>query len=140
MEDVEKNKFFKRALKKASEVLKSNPRMRNVVSKASEKINDFNIDNVKSSGFVSRLNVFLRMVKAYAKGEYRDIEWKHLVLVVAALLYFITPLDFIPDFIPVTGFIDDFTVLVWVYNKIQNEIDKFQIWESNSATSVKEVE
>ena len=140
MEDVEKNKFFKRALKKASEVLQSNPRMRNLVNKASEKINDFKIDSIKTSGFVSRLNVFIRMVKAYAKGEYRDIEWKHIVLVVAALLYFITPLDFIPDFIPVTGFIDDFAVLVWVYNKVQNEIDRFQIWESNSATSVKEVE
>lgn len=140
MEDVEKNKFFKRAIKKASEILQSSPRLRNVVNKASDKINDFNVDNLKTSGFVSRLNVFIRMVKAYARGEYRDIEWKHIVLVVAALLYFITPLDFIPDFIPVTGFLDDFTVLVWVYNKIQHEIDRFQLWESNAATDVKEVD
>ena len=140
MEDVENNQFFKRAVKKASEVLKSSPRMRNLVNIASDKINDFNIDNVKMSGFIARLNVFIRMVKAYARGEYREIEWKHIVLVVAALLYFITPLDFIPDFIPVTGFVDDFAVLVWVYNKIQHEIDRFQLWESNTATDVKEAD
>ncbi|MEM6522250.1 MAG: YkvA family protein [Bacteroidota bacterium] len=140
MGEVEKNQFFKRAIKKASEILKSNPRLRSVVDKASHKINDFSADNIKTSGFVSRLNIFIRMVKAYAKGEYREIEWQNIVLVVAALLYFITPLDFIPDFIPVTGFVDDFTVLVWVYNKIQNEIDSFQTWESNEATDVKPVE
>ena len=121
-------------------MLRSKPRLRNVVNKATEKINDFRIDNIKTSGLVSRINVFIRMVKAYARGEYREIEWKHIVLEVAALLYFITPLDFIPDFIPVTGFIDDFTVLVWVYNKIQHEIDRFQLWESNTATDISEAE
>ncbi|MEM7108583.1 MAG: YkvA family protein [Bacteroidota bacterium] len=138
MDDVDRNQFFKRAVKKASEVLGSNPRLRDVVNKASDKVKDFKIDNLKTSGFVARLNIFIRMVKAYAKGEYRDIEWRYIVLVVAALLYFITPLDFIPDFIPVSGFIDDFTVLVWVYNKIQHEIDRFQVWESNEATDVTE--
>ncbi|MEM9859018.1 MAG: YkvA family protein [Bacteroidota bacterium] len=140
MEEVEKNRFFKRVLKKASEVLQSSPRMRNVVNKATEKVNDFNVDNLKTSGLVARLKVFIRMVKAYAKGDYRDIEWKHILLVMAALLYFITPLDLIPDFIPVSGFIDDFTVLVWVYNKVQHEIDRFQLWESSAATDVSKAE
>ncbi len=140
MDEVEKNRFFKRALKKASEVLQSSPRMRNVVNKATEKVNDFSVDNLKTSGLVARLKVFIRMVKAYAKGDYRDIEWKHILLVMAALLYFITPLDLIPDFIPVSGFIDDFTVLVWVYNKVQHEIDRFQLWESSAATDVSKAE
>ena len=140
MDEVEKNRFFKRALKKASEVLQSSPRMRNVVNKATEKVNDFSVDNLKISGLVARLKVFIRMVKAYAKGDYRDIEWKHILLVMAALLYFITPLDLIPDFIPVSGFIDDFTVLVWVYNKVQHEIDRFQLWESSAATDVSKAE
>ncbi len=69
------------------------------------------------------------MVKAYAKGEYREIQWQNMVLIVAAILYFITPIDLIPDFIPITGLVDDFTVMVWVYNKIQQEVDKFILWE-----------
>lgn len=129
MNEVERNKFFKRALDKANEILKSRPRLQNLMSKASHKINDLKVDNLKTSGLVERVRLFLRLVRAYAKGEYRDIPWQHVVLIVAALVYFVTPLDLIPDFIPVSGFIDDFTVLIWVYNKMQYEIDRFKIWE-----------
>ncbi len=139
MNDIERNQFFKRAMKKAGEILKSQPRLKNLIAKASDKARDFKIENIKTSGFVERINLFLRLVRAYAKGDYREIEWKHLVLVVAALIYFVTPLDLIPDFIPISGFIDDFTILVWVYNKIQFEIDKFKIWENGFSSDAKSV-
>ncbi|MCG8386905.1 MAG: DUF1232 domain-containing protein [Cytophagales bacterium] len=129
MDRVETNRFFKRAQAKAKEILKSSPRLKNLVDKANDKLSDLNMDTIKSSGFIYRVKIFIRMVKAYAKGEYREIQWQNMVLIVAAILYFITPIDLIPDFIPITGLVDDFTVMVWVYNKIQQEVDKFILWE-----------
>ena len=69
------------------------------------------------------------MVQAYRKGHYREIKIQNILLVVAALVYFVTPLDLVPDFIPITGLIDDFTVVLWVYNKLQEEIDNYLEWE-----------
>ena len=129
MDKVETNRFLERAQAKAKEILKSSPRLKNLVNKANEKLSDLNMDTIKSSGFIYRVKIFTRMVKAYAKGEYREIQWQNMVLIVAAILYFITPIDLIPDFIPITGLVDDFTVMVWVYNKIQEEVDKFILWE-----------
>jgi len=77
------------------------------------------------------------MIKSYRKGLYRDLEWQTLILLVAALVYFITPIDLIPDFIPITGFIDDITVVVWIYNKLQSEIDKYIAWETSTLPEVK---
>ncbi len=41
-------------------------------------------------------------------------------LVVGALLYFINPLDVIPDITPFLGFTDDLGVIYLIYNYLQN--------------------
>lgn len=75
-----------------------------------------------------------RLIKAYALGQYREIPWKTILLIVAAVIYFVNPLDLVPDLIPLTGLTDDFAVLLWVYNAVSNEIDKFLRWEKNRVT------
>lgn len=72
-----------------------------------------------------------RLIKAYALGEYRDISWRTILLVTAAIIYFINPVDLIPDLIPITGFTDDIGVLIWVYNSVNAELEKFIMWEQS---------
>ena len=44
-------------------------------------------------------------------------------LVVAALGYFILPIDLIPDFIPIVGYADDLTALYVALKKVVSYID-----------------
>src|SRR4029434_9149163 len=60
----------------------------------------------KLQGLFQSLMALFRLVKAYAVGEYRAVPWKSLIASVTALVYFIYPLDFIPDFL-LPGFLDD---------------------------------
>ncbi len=49
------------------------------------------------------------------------------------LLYFIMPLDLIPDYIPVIGLLDDFAVLSAIINSLQDELAdyrKFKFYDS----------
>lgn len=39
------------------------------------------------------------------------VAWQKKAVVVAALLYFILPLDAIPDLVPILGYLDDFGVV-----------------------------
>ncbi len=43
-----------------------------------------------------------------------------------ALLYFIVPLDLVPDYIPIVGLLDDFAVLSAVINSVQDELAKYR--------------
>ena len=54
-----------------------------------------------------------------------------ILLVVAAVVYFVNPIDLLPDLIPVAGLTDDFGILLWVYNSLHTEIDKFILWEKS---------
>ena len=83
----------------------------------------------KLSEGLDDLYTLLRLLAAYATGEYREIAIRSMVAVVAALVYFLNPMDVIPDFVTGFGFLDDLTVLAYVIRTFKDEIDKFIAWE-----------
>jgi uncharacterized membrane protein YkvA (DUF1232 family) len=65
---------------------------------------------------------------AWWRGEYRAISPKALVTVVAGLLYFVSPIDAIPDWLLGVGFLDDIAVLGWVLKTVADELARFKAW------------
>ena len=45
-------------------------------------------------------------------------KWKRVIIALLAMIYVISPLDLIPDFIPVIGWLDDLGVLVWAARQV----------------------
>jgi uncharacterized membrane protein YkvA (DUF1232 family) len=68
----------------------------------------------------------IELLGAWARGDYRDVPLKSVVTIVAGVLYFVTPVDFIPDFLLGFGLLDDVTVLTWVISVVRNELDRFR--------------
>ena len=70
---------------------------------------------------------------AWWRGEYRSISTKALVTVVAGLLYFVSPLDAIPDWLLGVGLLDDIAVLAWVLKAVSDELAAFSSWRNRQA-------
>ena len=77
------------------------------------------------------LNSLVRIVRNWRSGNYREVPWRTLVFSTAAILYFLDPMDVVPDFIPVVGFIDDAAVIAWVMRAIRSDVSKFRDWEQS---------
>ncbi len=75
-----------------------------------------------------------RLIRAWSRGEYKSLPWKSLVLALAAVLYFLNPVDLSPDMIPGIGFIDDAAMVALVLNSIQGDLRRFLEWESTQRT------
>ena len=60
-----------------------------------------------NSGGGRMVTSLLRIVKNWRAGTYREVPWNTVVLSTGAIVYFLTPIDLIPDVIPVLGLIDD---------------------------------
>jgi uncharacterized membrane protein YkvA (DUF1232 family) len=85
------------------------------------------------AGVWEDLTAVIRLLKAWAKGHYRAAPWKSISLAIAALLYFVSPIDALPDIIPALGFLDDIFIVTWVMRTIQKDLQKFRVWEKTAA-------
>ena len=87
------------------------------------------------------LNLLLGLCAAWWRGEYRALGRQALLSVVAALLYFLAPLDMVPDWLPGAGLLDDLAVLAWVMRTWAAELDAYRAWrEARPAEQLKQAE
>nr|WP_314490492.1 YkvA family protein [uncultured Pseudomonas sp.] len=79
------------------------------------------------------LRLMQSLCLAWWRGEYRAISTRALVTIVAGLLYFVSPIDAIPDWILGVGFLDDIAVLGWVMKTVADELARFREWRDSQS-------
>ena len=79
--------------------------------------------------FFGKIKLFIEMVKEYFRGNYREIPVKTIILITAALIYFVSPVDAIPDFLIGIGFVDDGAVIAYVFSALNEDIESFKTWK-----------
>ncbi len=131
-----KNKFFDIAVDQASRLAGKKGRILLLLSRLGTKMTRTNWTPVQQQLVKEKFFVLGRLAKAYATGRYRAVPWRAMLILLAAVIYFLNPIDLIPDLIPFLGLTDDFAVLLWVYNAIGAEVDKFLDWEASQATPI----
>jgi uncharacterized membrane protein YkvA (DUF1232 family) len=72
-------------------------------------------------------NMLGKVKTLYAMMRDKDFSmaWTSKTLVIAGLLYFISPIDLLPDYIPALGYIDDAFVISLVMNAVATEIERY---------------
>jgi uncharacterized membrane protein YkvA (DUF1232 family) len=131
-----KNKFFQFALKQASTLLTKRSRLFLLLAQLASKLKQVNWRKVNVPAVKEKFMILGRITKAYALGRYREVPWKTMLTIVAGIVYFISPIDLIPDFIPITGLTDDVGVLLWIFNSVSKEVEKFLNWEKSESVSL----
>ncbi len=121
--------YFQKAMEKAEAVFMNDKLgMLGLLQKALVKVQE--LAATSNISVVKLLNhyivLFSELIKAYIAGTYKKLPAITLVKMVAVLIYFISPFDFIPDVLPFVGFTDDLAVVLWVGKSIKNELDEFE--------------
>ncbi|MCK8492504.1 MULTISPECIES: YkvA family protein [Spirosoma] len=120
--------FFKRANLGAVRYARNTRSLYNLIREALDKSGGLSGANI--AAFRDQLGVVTRLLKAYASGEYRQLPWKTLIRMIAVLIYFVSPIDILPDFLPIIGLTDDIALMLWLFSGIKDDIEKFRYWES----------
>lgn len=131
-----KNKFFNLALRRAAKLLGKRAGLMVLLVQLAAKLKAVNWKSIHLPTVKEKFYTLGRFVKAYATGHYRDVSWKAMITIVAAVIYFVSPIDLIPDFIPITGLTDDMGILMGVFASLDKEIEKFLLWEKATAINL----
>ena len=129
LDEITQSAAFRKASSDAQAFVDEPRRLRQLFEDAVEKIN--HIPRGPFADTWPYLMGMIRLIRAYHRGEYRDIVPRNLLVVVAALIYFVSPFDVIPDWVPVFGHIDDAFVVSLALKSVQADLDTFMAWETS---------
>lgn len=123
------NKRVKRIFERSKDFINNNEKVKSLLGSVKEKIEVLQDDTEVRNGFFSKIRLVVRMIQAHYSGTYAAFSTRSILMLVFSLVYFITPIDLIPDIIPVLGFTDDISVLYFVLQSLSSDIENYRQWE-----------
>ena len=88
--------------------------------------------------YAEYIPLFFSMLKDFFTKKYTEIPGGSIAAILGTLLYIFSPIDIIPDFIPVIGFIDDAAIVALCLKLVSMDVEKYKKWKENSSKLDKE--
>jgi uncharacterized membrane protein YkvA (DUF1232 family) len=126
MTEVEGKKQLKSSESKAKEYFENPEKMKKLLEEGTKKA-----QGIKGplEEMVNMLKVLFSLVKDYLNGSYKVIPKASIIVIIGALIYFVSPFDFYLDFLP-GGYVDDALVIGLAYKQIKADIEKYKVWKN----------
>ena len=110
--------------KQAEELLQDKEKMNSFLAQLDKKFNAI-------TGFKDKFNdipIIIQLIKDYTSGRYKAIPLGTIIALICALIYFLSPVDLIPDTIPGVGYLDDLTVIGLAIKFASTDFDDYKEW------------
>ncbi|GAB4366836.1 MAG: DUF1232 domain-containing protein [Calditrichia bacterium] len=130
---MEEPKGFNRAKEQAEKLAEETERIKKILERAVEKAEQ---QKHRILDFWNEIQLLISMIRAYFSKEYTRIPWKTIVFALAAVIYFLNPLDIVPDLVPTLGFLDDATVMAFVVNALKEDLEEFKNFQAQTKIAV----
>jgi len=84
------------------------------------------------SGIVTKVKLLGNYVLDVVQNRYQGYSKRSVILCIAGLIYLISPIDLIPDFIPVAGLLDDAVIIGYIFTQLHEELLKYSKFKSTN--------
>ena len=123
--EVEKVKeAFADFKKRAADMMRDDGEMEAFLVKLEQKMSEV---PMVGSG-LKNIPLLASLVRSYVMKEYRLAPMGTMIAVVAALLYWVSPIDLIPDVVPGVGYLDDAAVVTICWKMVEADVEAYEEW------------
>ena len=113
---------------KAKEMLDDEDKMERFLQRLEKKLKVIPVAGDK----LADVPIMASLLKNYVKGEYRDIPIGSIIAIISALIYFVSPIDIVPDSVPVLGYFDDAAVVAACWKLVESDVDEYLLWREKN--------
>ncbi|MEN6637505.1 MAG: YkvA family protein [Clostridiaceae bacterium] len=132
LDEQEVQARFDKSKEKAKKLLEDRDKMDRFLERLEKKLKHIPI----VGGMLSEIPILIALVKAYIEKRYLDIPIGSIIAVVGALIYFLSPVDLMPDFLPAIGLVDDAAVIGLALKLVHDDVKEYKTWrEKSNATT-----
>lgn len=86
----------------------------------------------KLNEVIEDIDLMISLVKSYIKKEYKEVPIRTILLVVASIIYLVTPIDVIPDITPIIGFSDDIFIIGLCLKSVDKDLKLYKEWKKDN--------
>ena len=119
---------LEKGYQKAEELLNEPEKLEKFLQKLERKLKVI----PKVGNTLAIVPVMISLIRRYVKKEYTEVPLGTIIAVISALIYILSPIDFVPDAIPGAGYIDDALVITACLKLIGSDVDDYQKWRKEN--------
>ena len=90
---------------------------------------------VEKAGFLSQywddIKTSFALIRDWFNGSYDKVPARMIVSLAGALIYLVSPLDLIPDWVPMAGLVDDAAMLAFVFQLSKVDLNAYRRWKES---------
>ena len=114
--------------REAEEMLKDEDKMERFLQRLEKKLKKIPVAGNK----LANVPIMISLVRSYIKKEYTDIPIGTIIAIISALIYFLSPIDIVPDSIPLLGYFDDAAVVAACWKLVESDVDEYIKWRKDN--------
>jgi len=122
-----KNKEFLKWKTKAEGYVDNKEKTKELLEVAMEKAESKKLGPIGE--LWDKLQLIFSLVKDWTNGSYREIPKGTIITIIIGIVYFVSPLDIIPDIIFPLGFADDAAVLGFILKQVGSDLERYRVWK-----------
>ncbi len=119
---------LKKKNEKAEKMLQDTDKLERFLQRLEKKLKVVPVVGEK----LANVPIMASLLKSYVKKEYRDLPIGSIIAILSALIYFVSPIDVIPDSIPVIGYFDDAAVVSVCWKFVESDVQEYIKWREKN--------
>ena len=125
-------KEFEKNSQTAKELLKDEDKVEKLLLQIEDKFEEIPIVGSK----LACIPTLVSLVRSYINKEYTEAPLGSIISIITAMLYVVSPVDLIPDNIPVLGQLDDVAVIAFCWPLIDNDVKNYEEWRKKKQKEI----
>lgn len=124
LNEVSVQNAFQESTKQAEQMLEDEDKTKNFLDTVEKKFASIKVIGKE----LSQIPLMINLIRSYLKKEYTNVPIGSILAIMGALIYFLSPVDLIPDIIPGIGKLDDAAVIAIALKLVSTDLECYSEW------------